>query len=988
MRISKSSTAWKKRAALLLTVTALCTASSPFTSFAADPVTASEVNISVKGGTRGLTASGITPGHVYAGASGWSEGAAGDTNSVAIGGGQVGSMSSSASVRGQNSVAVGAGASIDVSSSQDAFNSANATAIGTSSSVSAMQGTAVGYKSKVTGAQGTAMGEQSTAEAAGAATFGEGSHAKAEKSTALGTGANVGDGANNSVALGAGSTVYKSDLASTDKNGVVSLGSGNAERRLIHVADGVNDTDAATVGQMTTAVANATKNVDDITMNTTDALNKKSETRSFKQAGLVPGKSNSSYSTAIGNTGFGDPSIGKNSAMSVAIGDVSQIGDNAERSTAIGYNSNIAAGAEHSVAIGESTSVTKKESVAVGEKATVQTQNAIAIGTGAKIASGAVNSIAIGGQYAYDEEDGLGGGSDYLVEENAKNSTVIGTAGLSQSEGGVALGKGARVTYDADNSAALGTDSIVSDNDILQNDSKGVVSFGSSDTNEGFTRRLINISDGVNNTDAATVGQLNKAVASATQNVDDVTMNTTDALNGSTETRSFKAAGLVPGKSNSNYSTAIGNTGFGDPSIGTNSDMSVAVGDVAHIGDKAERSTAIGYNSNIATEAEHSVAIGESSSVSKKESVAVGKDAQVETQNAIAIGTGARIGVGAVNSVAIGGQYEYDEEDGLGGGSDYLVADNAKNSTVIGAAALSQSEGGTALGEGARVAEDANDSVALGHGSYVGSEDLVASDKNGVVSVGTSADSDGNAVTRRIINVSDGVKDSDAATLGQLNKAMQSKTYTADGTLQHDIDTMKAGINSNAQKVGTGKLTNGAEDLTQGVNTNTASIQKNSSAIQQNTTAINENSNAIQRNATAIQQNTDSITSLNTHVRNLDQEVDSVGALSAALAGLHPIDYDGTESRFQISAAAGTYDGKQAVALGGFYHANRDVMFSLGASSTFGNDRKAAGNIGVTFRVGPSANKTVDNNQNNDDIEMLKAEIQELKAEIRNLKSK
>lgn len=730
MRTSKSSTAWKKRAALLLTVTALCTASSPFTSFAADPVTASEVNISVKGGTRGLTASGITPGHVYADASGWNEGAAGNTNSIAIGGGQVGSMSSPASVRGQNSIAVGAGSSVDVSSSQDAFNSANATAIGTSSSVSAMQGTAVGYKSKVTGAQGTAIGEQSTAEAAGAATFGEGSHAKAEKSTALGTGANVGDGANNSVALGAGSTVFNSDLTSTDKNGVVSLGSGNAERRIIHVADGVK------------------------------------------------------------------------------------------------------------------------------------------------------------------------------------------------------------------------------------------------------------------NTDAATVGQLNKAVDNATKNVNDVTMNTTDALNGSTETRSFKAAGLVPGKSNSNYSTAIGNTGFGDPSIGTNSDMSVAIGDVSQVGDNAERSTAIGYNSNIAAEAEHSVAIGESSSVSKKESVAVGKDAQVETQNAIAIGTGARIGVGAVNSVAIGGQYEYDEEDGLGGGSDYLVADNAKNSTVIGAAALSQSEGGTALGEGARVAEDANDSVALGHGSYVGSEDLVASDKNGVVSVGTSADSDGNVVTRRIINVSDGVKDSDAATLGQLNKAMQNKTYTADGTLQHDIDTMKAGINSNAQKVGTGKLTNGAEDLTQGVNANTASIQKNSSAIQQNTTAINENSNAIQRNATAIQQNTDSITSLNTHVRSLDQEVDSVGALSAALAGLHPIDYDGTGSRFQISAAAGTYDGKQAVALGGFYHANRDVMFSLGASSTFGNNRKAAGNIGVTFRVGPSANKTVDNNQNNDDIEMLKAEIQELKAEIRNLKSK
>lgn len=95
------------------------------------------------------------PGHVYAGANGWNEGAAGNTNSVAMGGGQVDSMSTPASVRGQNSVAVGAGASVDVSSSQNDFNSANATAIGTKSSVSAMQGTAVGYSSKVTGAQGT-----------------------------------------------------------------------------------------------------------------------------------------------------------------------------------------------------------------------------------------------------------------------------------------------------------------------------------------------------------------------------------------------------------------------------------------------------------------------------------------------------------------------------------------------------------------------------------------------------------------------------------------------------------------------------------------------------------------------------------------------------------------------------------------------------------------------------------------------------------------
>ena len=165
-----------------------------------------------------------------------------------------------------------------------------------------------------------------------------------------------------------------------------------------------------------------------------------------------------------------------------------------------------------------------------------------------------------------------------------------------------------------------------------------------------------------------------------------------------------------------------------------------------------------------------------------------------------------------------------------------------------------------------------------------------------------------------------------------------------------------------------------------------ATVGQVQEAAQQNAAAIQQNSNAIQQNASAIQQNSNAITSLNTHVRSLGQEIDSVGALSAALAGLHPIDYDGSGSRFQISAAAGTYDGKQAVSLGGFYHVNRDVMLSLGASSTFGNDRKAAGNFGVTFRVGPGASQPV--SQSSGDIESLKAEVEALKAEIQALKAR
>lgn len=727
-----------------------------------------------------------------------------------------------------------------------------------------------------------------------------------------------------------------------------------------------------------TALA-ATQTVDDIAMKAKNIFNTTTETRSFKDAGLVPGKSNSEFSTAIGNIGF-SPSIGSNSNMSVTVGDAAKVGDNAERSTALGYNSSIAKGAEQSVAIGDSTSVSKKESIAVGKSAIVDTQNAIAIGTSAKISSGAVNSIAIGGLHEYDSEGGLGGGN-YLIEANAKNSTVIGTAGLSQSEGGTAIGEGARVTFNATDSVALGHNSRVSASDIKDSDKNGVVSFGNASKDAAgntLTRRLINVSDGINDTDAATVGQMNTAISeaakTATQGVDDITMNTTDAFNRSTETRSFKDAGLVPGKSNSKLSTAIGNTGFGEPSIGSHSNMSVSIGDAAKVGDYAERSTAVGYNSKISEDAKQSIAIGESSSVKKQDSIAVGKSAAVETQNAIAIGTHAKIASGAVNSVAIGGLYEYDSEDGLGGGGTYLVESNAKNSTVIGAAGLSQSEGGTAIGEGARVTENAADSVALGHGSEVNASDIEDSDKNGVVSMGITKNVDGNQVTRRLINISDGINATDAATVGQMNTAIANTQSTMTGDITANtiaIEQNSAAIETNARRIGSGTLANGAADLTSAINQNTTSIQTNTAAIQTNAAAIEQNSTSIER--------------VTTRVNSLGREVDSVGALSSALAGLHPIDYDGT-SRFQISAAAGTYDGKQALALGAFYQPHRDIMYSLGASSTFGGDRKAAGNIGVTFRVGPGSPQTSPQNAN--EIEALRAEVEQLKAEIRELKTK
>ena len=71
-----------KKAACAMAVAALCTFSLSTSVMAADSViNASEVNISVKGGSRGLVGAGITPGKVYNSANGWNEKSAADTNS-------------------------------------------------------------------------------------------------------------------------------------------------------------------------------------------------------------------------------------------------------------------------------------------------------------------------------------------------------------------------------------------------------------------------------------------------------------------------------------------------------------------------------------------------------------------------------------------------------------------------------------------------------------------------------------------------------------------------------------------------------------------------------------------------------------------------------------------------------------------------------------------------------------------------------------------
>lgn len=82
-----------------------------------------------------------------------------------------------------------------------------------------------------------------------------------------------------------------------------------------------------------------------------------------------------------------------------------------------------------------------------------------------------------------------------------------------------------------------------------------------------------------------------------------------------------------------------------------------------------------------------------------------------------------------------------------------------------------------------------------------------------------------------------------------------------------------------------------------------------------------------------------------------------------------------------------------SVHLGGFYHANPDVLLSFGAATSFDGDHKTAGNVGVTFRVGPKTEKTaaIDSGTSDEVLQRLDAlsrKVDRLEAENQDLKNK
>ena len=132
-----------------------------------------------------------------------------------------------------------------------------------------------------------------------------------------------------------------------------------------------------------------------------------------------------------------------------------------------------------------------------------------------------------------------------------------------------------------------------------------------------------------------------------------------------------------------------------------------------------------------------------------------------------------------------------------------------------------------------------------------------------------------------------------------------------------------------------------------------------------------------------VKENASNISLLGNSINKLDNRVDKVGAGAAALAALHPLDFD-PEDKWDFAAGYGNYSGASAVALGAYYRPNEDTMFSVGGS--FGNGENMV-NAGVSLKLGQSNHAPTSKAAMEKKISALSQEVEELKAAIADLRA-
>lgn len=376
---------------------------------------------------------------------------------------------------------------------------------------------------------------------------------------------------------------------------------------------------------------------------------------------------------------------------------------------------------------------------------------------------------------------------------------------------------------------------------------------------------------------------------------------------------------------------------------------------------------------------------GTAGNIAKLNSVSGFKNTVTNASNNIIMGNDHT--VTANNTIAIGGLSSADTR-------------SAANTTSIGYDAKVSKEGGVALGYKSNATVDKG---AAGYNPATGAASTETNSTWKATSAAVSVGDVGNGITRQITSVAAGTADTDAVNVAQLKKAVagasdgndtlvtnanglslsgntlsMNVTDTAGNAVTGSVDLSAiAGSADTRNTVTAGENVNIDETTnTDGSSTYTINVKADGQVANGNTgivtggtvyheTRVTNDGSYVKADNTAAQNltildsqvknNADNISNLDTrvtHIGNsltkLGDRVDRVGAGAAALAALHPQDFD-PDDKWDFAAGYGNYKDAHAVAVGAFYRPNEDTMFSVGGS--FGGGENMV-NAGVTFKLG------------------------------------
>lgn len=362
-----------------------------------------------------------------------------------------------------------------------------------------------------------------------------------------------------------------------------------------------------------------------------------------------------------------------------------------------------------------------------------------------------------------------------------------------------------------------------------------------------------------------------------------------------------------------------------------------------------------GYNNMAQHDAHNSLTVGNSNNNNSANSIVAGDHNTITNANN-SIAGGWQNASHSSNTLVFGttNAIDFNSDNSFAGGERNKL--RGKNSFVFGEGAEVEGDNVYAIGKEAIVT--ASNSVAIGNQAKATEENSVA--------IGHESN------TNTVIGTASAVFNGNAYTFA--GSAPVGTVSVGDIGKERTITNVAAGrIDSNSTDAVNGSQLHAVVDALKPIPEIDHNVDVNKKLIENHEVRISDLDNKI------IDVASNTIKEANNYT---DSQVASVGAQSAALAGLHPLDFN-KDDKVSYAASVGHYRNANAVAVGAFYRPNERTMIS-GAVS-FGKHIQM--NLGVAFKTGKGSEYINEAKSKDSRIEKLEALVEKLTAEVAELKA-